>query len=171
MSAVSSISNNRWSLVSLVAVFLASLALGAGPPKEPPRVGQIIIIGNEETPQTVVLERLSVFPGQRLDEAALRSSQNALRKTGFWKSARIECRPNPFMPDSPFLDVVVTIEERPYNWLRFGVVYELNEFLLTFDPDHLHTAVVRLAYRAEECGLWAPRWLTIPLPQSAPAGS
>jgi hypothetical protein len=152
MGTISLIANNRLATAVLAALCSIGLALAAAPPTKQPRVGQIIVIGNYYTPQSVIFERLSFVVGQGLDEAALRSSEKALRKTGFWKSAVVQSRQNAFLPEAQFLDVIVVIEEQPYNWLLFGVVYDLNEFRLTLDLEHLRSAFAILVMKADECG-------------------
>jgi uncharacterized protein (TIGR03067 family) len=46
--------------------------------KQPARVGQIIIVGNEKTPDAVIRKRLGINPGQVLDYQALRAAEKRL---------------------------------------------------------------------------------------------
>jgi hypothetical protein len=62
-------------LFSLVLLPAYSLA---GDEKSPDRVGQIIIVGNDCTPQYVILDRLGFTTGCRLEDADLRAAERRL---------------------------------------------------------------------------------------------
>jgi hypothetical protein len=65
----------------MLALLLVALGVGEGPVqvKEPARVGQIVIIGNEVTPQVLIADRLQLYPGQVLTAPELRAAQRRLR--------------------------------------------------------------------------------------------
>jgi hypothetical protein len=70
-----------------------------------PRIGQIIIVGNERTPMSFILKRIGLFPGQVLDRQTLRKAEQNL--PGLRPSIVV------LDPDreSQFRDVMVTVHE------------------------------------------------------------
>ena len=89
------------------------------------RVGRVIIEGNDQTPDRVILECVPFRPGQKLVGRDLIVAQERLRECGHflsnpWRGVgpSVQLLPNEF--DSEFLDVRIRIEEKPLNWLRFG---------------------------------------------------
>jgi outer membrane protein insertion porin family len=80
------------------------------------RVGQIFIIGNTKTIQSIILERVQLFPGQLLSYAAIRASERALVKLGlFVVKPELGIRPTVRIldeqSDSVFKDILVEIQE------------------------------------------------------------
>jgi hypothetical protein len=80
----------------------------------PPRVGQIIVIGNETTPIGDILELVPVYPGQIAPtKEELRKIERALverfRDRVNSKRLRIEL----LDPRSPYQDVVIHFPEKP----------------------------------------------------------
>lgn len=89
------------------------------------RVGRIVIEGNTDTPDRVILEHVPLRPGQRLRYADLIAARDGLRKCGHfrvnpWRDVgpTVEALPNEL--DNQFRDVRIRIQEKPLNWLRFG---------------------------------------------------
>lgn len=89
------------------------------------RVGRIIIEGNDQTPDRVIYEHVSFRPGQVLRNADLVAAQESLRKCGHfavnpWRGIgpRVQLVQNEL--DFLFLDVRISVQEKPLNWLKFG---------------------------------------------------
>jgi RNA polymerase sigma factor (sigma-70 family) len=86
--------------------------------KDPARVGQSFIIGNENVKQDVILRQVPLSPGQVLTYPGLRDAERNLEKLGLF---RVEpdkgIRPTVKVVDpgdgSGFKDIVITVEEKP----------------------------------------------------------
>jgi hypothetical protein len=112
----------------MLATVLAAVVLGFTSPAQTlgaHRVGRVIIEGNDQTPDRVILECIPFRPGQRLSGGDLLAAQERLRKCGHfpvnpWRGIgpTVQLLPNEL--DSEFLDVRIRIQEKPGNWLRFG---------------------------------------------------
>jgi outer membrane protein assembly complex protein YaeT len=95
--------------------------------KQPARVGQIIIYGNDRTRQNVILRQLEgIYPGQIIDYPAMRQSERNLAKLGIFEvGADGGVRPTVSLADpegdSPFKDVIVNVQETNTGSLLFGV--------------------------------------------------
>src|SRR5262245_56322002 len=93
------------------ACTLMALLLVAAPPEPPERVGQIFIVGNEATPQNIILDRLSLFPGQLLAEDNLLTAANRLK---ILRLVGLRCSFCVLDEDTRFKDILVKVEE---GWL------------------------------------------------------
>jgi RNA polymerase sigma factor (sigma-70 family) len=87
-------------------------------PGDAARVGQILIIGNENVKQDVILRQIPLAPGQVLTSADLRAAERNLEKLGLFrvepeKGIRPTVRVVDSSNDSGFKDIVVTVEEKP----------------------------------------------------------
>jgi hypothetical protein len=106
------------------------------------RVGQVFVVGNTETPAYLIGFLLPFRPGDTVSGGSLRLAQSRLRRLGLW------ARPTVMAFDSidmaGWKDVVVQIEERPWNWLLFYVGHELALFRLTGDLECLNGAGLRI---------------------------
>src|SRR5262245_22220665 len=106
------------------------------------RYGRIIIEGNTDTPDRVILDRTAFRPGKRIGFGEACAARESLRACGVFKS-------NPWRGEGPtvqllrnelddtYLDVLVRIEERPGNWIAFGLAELLESGVLaavTLDP-------------------------------------
>jgi hypothetical protein len=117
----------------LFAVVLFSLTAApclAGEPevkKPPERVGQIFIIGNDETPSTVILDMVPLYPGKTLDHSDVRQAETNLARSGLFLTPPEGGRPtvtvlnNPLDPDYPIKDILIQVEETRTGSLMFGV--------------------------------------------------
>jgi outer membrane protein assembly factor BamA len=92
------------------------------------RVGQIIIIGNDRTAQNVILRQMPIYPGQVLSYPDLKVAEANLARLNIFEMSpdgstrpTVEVRNNPFMPDSPFKDVIVNVRETSTGSLMFGL--------------------------------------------------
>jgi hypothetical protein len=78
--------------------------------KAPARVGQIFIVGNHKTPDSVILERVPLYPGQVLDYEDLRKAeQNLVRFKPFKGRARVTVIESE--DASAFKDILITVQE------------------------------------------------------------
>jgi outer membrane protein assembly factor BamA len=89
--------------------------------KEEPlvRVGQIFIVGNKKTRTSVILRRVRLFPGEILTYPDLKiAERNLARLNRFVVDSEKGIRPtvipvpNPNDPDSAFLDILITVQEK-----------------------------------------------------------
>jgi Surface antigen variable number repeat len=110
------------------------------------RVGEILIVGNTETPQGVILDLLGFCPGQKISAKNMRQAESRIKRLGFWKSAEISVLDS----DNGWSPILVKIEEKEWNWLIFGVGYVLVLFGWTADIDYFGDAVQRLAKKFRE---------------------
>lgn len=128
------------------AVLAVAAAVGAAAPgKEPDRVGRIIVEGNTDTPDGVILRHLDLHPGQVLDYARLAAYRDRLRGAWLFDPAAppaVEVLPNEF--DGRFKDIRVRVTERPWNWAVFAARDGLVG-LGALDPDLLWRAAERVA--------------------------
>src|SRR5207245_507667 len=118
-------------LLCAAAWLTPAAAFAAAPPaaaKSLERVGQIFIVGNERTRQDVILRQVRLYPGQVLSEADLRAAEKKLRRLNLFEckpdgSVRptITVRDNPADPDSPYKDVLISVQEANTGSLMFGV--------------------------------------------------
>jgi RNA polymerase sigma factor (sigma-70 family) len=86
-------------------------------PASPARIGQIIIIGNENVKQDVILREVSLAPGQVLSYPDLLAAERALERLGLFRVDAVRgIRPTVRVVESsdPALkDIVITVEEKP----------------------------------------------------------
>jgi hypothetical protein len=88
---------------------------------KPARVGQVIIVGNETTPDSVIRGALSFYPGQVLHYSALRQSEKKLAETGlFIVDETRGIRPTITVLDDPtnsgpYKDILVNVQEPGAN--------------------------------------------------------
>src|SRR5262249_49590239 len=81
---------------------------------EGPRVGQLVIVGNDVTPDRVILEAVEIYPGQLLQAADLRRAEDALAKLGlFVVDAEKGVRPTVTALDEEngYRDILITVKE------------------------------------------------------------
>jgi outer membrane protein assembly factor BamA len=107
----------------LIVAVVGSLPVAdkvAAPVEKPPAfVGQIFIIGNEVTPQDVILGQLQLYPGQVLTSADLRSAERQLiwlNLLGVGASATVLDNGM-----SKYKDIQVTVRETALTHLIFRV--------------------------------------------------
>jgi outer membrane protein assembly complex protein YaeT len=96
--------------------------------RPPARVGQIFIVGNERTRQNVILRQVPLYPGQVLSFPALRESERNLARLNIFEVSpdggvrpTVKVLDNPMDPDSPYKDVLVTVNETSTGSLMFGL--------------------------------------------------
>jgi outer membrane protein assembly factor BamA len=104
----------------MLALLLVVVGGGEAPVqvKEPARVGQIVILGNEVTPPGLIVDRLQLYPGQVLTSPELRAVQQRLR----WLTLLgIDSSVSVIEDGSGFTDITVTVNEAPLTCLLVGV--------------------------------------------------
>jgi outer membrane protein assembly factor BamA len=86
-------------------------------PASPARIGQIIIIGNENVKQDIILREISLAPGQVLSYPDLLAAERSLERLGLFRvDTDRGIRPTVRVVESsdPALkDIVITVEEKP----------------------------------------------------------
>jgi hypothetical protein len=75
------------------------------------RIGQVFIIGNPTTPATVILDAIRLSPGQALDYAGIQAAERNLADLKIFKASQVTILDAE--TDSPFKDVLVTVQEKP----------------------------------------------------------
>jgi outer membrane protein insertion porin family len=100
------------------------------------KIGRIILRGNENTKDSVIMRELLVKPGGPYDYGAILKSQQRIYRFGYFGLARFE----PLHPEEKdyVTDMLLTLEERPAGSVTFGVGYG--------DLDHFRSSV-EVAYR------------------------
>jgi hypothetical protein len=92
-----------------VSTLMAALLMTA-PECGPERVGQIFIIGNVVTPDSVILDRVPLFPGQLLVEGDLRKAKDSLRV--LWLVG-VRCQSVCVLKsDGPIKDILINVQEQ-----------------------------------------------------------
>ena len=101
------------------------------------RIGRIILRGNENTKDYVIMRELLVKPGGPYDYGAMLKSQQRIYKYGYFSLARFE----PLHPEEEkeyVKDLLFTVEERPAGSVELGLGYG--------DLDHLRGSI-EVSYR------------------------
>ncbi|HJT79182.1 MAG TPA: BamA/TamA family outer membrane protein, partial [Gemmataceae bacterium] len=94
--------------------------------RPPTRVGQIFVVGNDVTRQNVILRQVPLYPGQVLTYPELRiAEQNLARLNIFETNPESGVKPTVSVidpdVDSPFKDILVSVQETRTGSLLFGV--------------------------------------------------
>jgi hypothetical protein len=94
---------------------------------EPPRVGLIIIVGNDGTPQDIILDNLPLYPGQFLTPVALVDANKSLR----WLSLLGLGATASVVKDeaSPYKEILVQVRESFLSRLLVEVPQSIRERL------------------------------------------
>lgn len=140
--------------VGVLTIALFAFISGPASARAEFRVGQIFVVGNEETPQDAILSFLSYKPGEKVSTAKLKRKAMTMRRSGLWSNVRITDLSYPDASMTGYHDVLIQIEERPWNWLLFGVGYRLVLFGSTGNDYHLEEAKKRIGEKFRE---WVPR--------------
>jgi outer membrane protein assembly factor BamA len=112
-------------LAGCLSFCVAGVARSAAPPRQV-YVGQIIVVGNERTSQSVILRQLPFNSASVLSYDALREAETNLARLGIFEVSD-EVRPtvrvldNPNDPESEFKDVLVTVQEAATGMLAWGI--------------------------------------------------
>ncbi|MFM7151900.1 MAG: outer membrane protein assembly factor BamA, partial [Gemmataceae bacterium] len=96
--------------------------------RAPSRVGQVFIVGNERTKQNVILRQVPLYPGQVLSFPAMREAERNLARLNIFETSpdgsvrpTVSVLDNPLDPDSPYKDVLVSVQEASTGSLMFGL--------------------------------------------------
>ena len=96
--------------------------------RQPARVGQIFIVGNDRTQQNVILRQVPLFPGQVLNYPAIREGENRLAQLNIFNATpdgsvkpTITVLDNPNDPDSFYKDILISVQEASTGSLMFGL--------------------------------------------------
>lgn len=84
-------------------------------------VGWIILKGNDDTKDKVVVRELAVKSGQPLDYEKILKSQQKIYKLGFFRQVRMQ--PLEQQKGEPVQDILVSVKERDAGAVEFGVGY------------------------------------------------
>ena len=91
------------------------------------RVGEIIVVGNTETPQCVIMDQLPFAAGWQISQQELKQAEANLRRLNLfridiWNGERP--RVEVIDPDGPheFKSILVSIEEKRSNRLRYALI-------------------------------------------------
>jgi outer membrane protein insertion porin family len=88
-------------------------------PGEKVYINDVIISGNNKTLDRVVRRNIFLAPGDLYSETDFRDTKGALKRTGFFKVAKVEKKK---VSDS-LIDIIVTVEESPTGSLIVGGGY------------------------------------------------
>jgi Surface antigen variable number repeat len=81
------------------------------PPVEPPGlVGGIQVLGNDATPDGLILDQLQLYPGARYTKKDLQLARRKLARLGLFDSCKVSAAEA--FTDSPFKTIIVTLQER-----------------------------------------------------------
>ena len=94
--------------------------------RQPARVGQIVIVGNEVTKQNVILRQIPLYPGQILTYPDLRRGEANLSRLNIFemnqeKGIRPTLEVLDPQSDNPVKDILVNVQETRTGSLMFGV--------------------------------------------------
>jgi hypothetical protein len=108
------------------ALVMLVMAVGEIPAdeREPARLAQIFIVGNEAAPQHIILNRLQLYTGQVLTQADLRAAEKRLR----WLTPLgIKTSVSLLKPGgSEYKDILVKVYETPVvTYLLLGLPHTL----------------------------------------------
>ncbi len=84
-------------------------------------IGKIILRGNEDTKDEVILRELAVKSGEPLDYEKILKSQQKIYKLGFFSQVRMQ--PLEQQKGEPVQDLLVSVKERDAGAVEFGVGY------------------------------------------------
>ncbi len=113
----------RWMPAVTVFILVVMVSPGSAKAQEktaPDRVGRILVLGNSDTPDWMILWQLDLRPGQVLDYGKVEVARKRLTNLGLFDAAQppsVEVSPNEL--DDTFKDIHICIKERPWNWLIF----------------------------------------------------
>jgi outer membrane protein assembly factor BamA len=112
------------------AAILSNSGLGQPPAKKTKKttekVGNIIIIGDEITQDTVIRRAVGLYPGQKLRYSDLRKAQRRLARLGFFNvDSNKGIRPSLTVleSDDEYKDILVAVQEAPTTkmLISFGI--------------------------------------------------
>jgi len=116
------------------------------------RIGRIVVQGNIDTRDEVILRELPFAPGDPLDTGALLDGQGKVYKLGLFRSVSIR----PLSPvegaGDDVREIGVQVAERPPGLLQWGIGFNTRDGIVgtgELDYDNLQGMNRRLAFRAQ----------------------
>jgi outer membrane protein assembly factor BamA len=92
------------------------------------RVGQIFIVGNERTMQSVITREVPLYPGQVLNYPDLKRAERNLARLKLFRTSadggvgpKVTVVDNPADPDDPYKDILINVQEASTGSPIFGV--------------------------------------------------
>jgi hypothetical protein len=144
------------------------------PEAAPPRVRQIIVVGNSRTPCGVVLRQVPLHPDQVLTYPALRVAERNLCRLGLFEvrpeegvRPRVCAVDDAHDPDNPFKDIVVIVEEVPLPPLAWEIADALDAGCLG-QSCGLSALLGERGVAVEVVALFARLWRLAPTPAVLP---
>jgi outer membrane protein insertion porin family len=93
--------------------------------RQPTRVGEIKIVGNEVTRDNVIRRQIPLLPGQILTYPDIKIAEANLNRIGIFTDPQSGAKPTVTVldpdTDSPFKDILVQVQEQRTGSLMFGV--------------------------------------------------
>jgi outer membrane protein assembly complex protein YaeT len=127
------------------------------------RVGQILVVGNDVTRENVIRRQVPLYPGQPLAYPQVQAAEQNLGRLGIFGDPATGARPTVTVldpeGDSPFRDVLVSVQEQRTSSLLFGlgvssdagvtgsVIYNERNFDITRVPTSLDDFLSGRAFR------------------------
>jgi hypothetical protein len=141
-----------------LAAALSSAHAGA---EEPRQIGRVLVWGNVFTPDDAIHRFVRIQSGDTIREADLRAAEERLRASKFFRTGpgrgpSVVVTPNEV--DGRFFDLVIRIEEHPWNGVAWGVS-DMWSAVRARDLDAALSAMIQLKWGVE--GLshwWNERW-------------
>jgi hypothetical protein len=95
--------------------------------KTPQRVGQILVVGNESTYHSFILQQITLEPGQEITENAVRQSERNLARLSYLFMTTEKAHPAIMVLNgdgkSDYRDILVQVTERPgARWMWKAVI-------------------------------------------------
>jgi outer membrane protein insertion porin family len=109
-------------------------------------IGQVVVQGNVETRNDVVLRELPFRSGDPLDPELLRRGQDRIFQLGTYRSVAVQ----PLQPVAPVQDVGVDVVPRPPGSIQWGVGYNTRDGITAFGEiayDNIARSARRLSLR------------------------
>ena len=139
-------------LCLVVAIFLLATRMegidhaepkGVRKSKSKSRVAGIIIVGNEQTDDSLIRDTVSLYVGQQFCDADLRNAETRLMRLGlFHRDPRRAPRITALDSATEFKDIRISVHELPST--RFKLAgFECACWLLTRNPDYMISVLER----------------------------
>jgi hypothetical protein len=109
----------------MLPVLLASISYGVAGAQEQSKqqssrfiVGQVIVVGNKETPDFFIRRLVNLYPEQSVPYADLRRAQNALRRVPFFIAEKSGVY---LLEDTggEYRDILILVDERSYSFALY----------------------------------------------------
>lgn len=146
---------------AILAAVAALVFAGPAFSKGSERVGRIIVEGNVNTPDGVILKVLNLYPGQKLEREEVKRAERALQDLGLFREdpthgvyTTVTVLPSEL--DSEFKDIVVHVNERSWTWIVFDTQDWIRSQVF-WDMDQLDYTAQRVRSKLRPQWLWNPK--------------